>query len=174
MKPQIAHASVHPHDHLYEQGGPLDVSIGALQQPPVVRNWPRGTPLQVALEQPNEDDNTTLLRVLFRKRHTPWPPGYKALDLHWYNANQWRMKGGILRVRIKNRVARTMTHPIPVGKWIGTLESSSTWACYCLQARTLVAQPVEPPRSIIVPGDPDYELAKRAAQTVHRPDGMDR
>ena len=58
--------SLHPHGHQDKYQGPWSLRIGTRSQPMVVRDW-EGKQVLLNIEQPNEQDNFTLIRVMFLK-----------------------------------------------------------------------------------------------------------
>lgn len=154
---QVVTAHVHPHDHLYTEGGPLDVSIGSQVQPAYVQRWGKA-PFFISLDQPvPNESNFTILRVLLLTPGFSKPEELKKFK--WHRARTFRMRGGThTRLRLKARYVRTLPHPVPIGQWQGTLVTDhTTWAVYTLQKQSLKTVKVEEPRgSIIQPGDVDF------------------
>ncbi len=58
--------SLHPHGHTSQHDGPWSLRIGIRSQPKVVHDW-KGKQALLAIEQPNEQDNFTLIRVMLLK-----------------------------------------------------------------------------------------------------------
>lgn len=168
MKQEVR-ASVHPHGHTAEFGGPVDVNIGVRSQPTLLRTWdPKVKPL-FQIEQPDEGSNLTLIRIAFGDY--VWPNGLPDHRANVYRKNNIRRQavapsgtvmdiapGGLLVVAIKGRYTNSLPHPVPIGKYAGTCEEGEGWVLFTLQARTLVARPAQKPRSnLILPGDADFD-----------------
>lgn len=177
-------ARVWPHGHNKEFSGPHDVKIGVTSQPAVLVGWNKTNKPLISLEQPRvEESNFTILRILFLKpgvRHPDLPP------CAWHKANVWGLrelpypsgtcqdpeldqaaakvwvknKPSHLTVYLRTRLTSALKHPIPLGKWEGTVTTNEEghWAVFALQAVTLAVQPVEKKRSaLILPGDPGFD-----------------
>jgi hypothetical protein len=180
MKPVTAR--VWPHNHTSEFGGPLDVKIGVTSQPEILRGWKK--PPLFSLEQPSDESNLTLLRILFLKHgskpreataaeyHTANVWGLQALPVTYtvdpltltqdqqveYNKAWNKAKPSHLTVYLKARYTDALPHPVPLGKWEGTVEEDEhgRWVLFTLQAMTLAVQKVEEKRHILIPGDPEW------------------
>ena len=140
----VCTASVWPHRHTDELTGPLDVVIRCKNQPPVVRDWPKGKEVRVNLAQPDERTNLTVLNVSFRADIYPWS-----------SVNQCRIKkDGSLKFYLKSRITRRMEHPIPRGKWTGTCQYTDKWCMFTFQAMTMRVTP-----KIVLPYGP-YRVKK--------------
>ena len=168
---QEIRASVHPHGHTAEFGGPVDVNIGVRSQPALLRDWDTKQKPRFLIEQPDTGSNLTLIRVIF---------GAGGGDQsHWHSANVYRKNnvqrqavapsgkhvdidpGGLIVVAIKGRYTNGLPHPLPIGKYQGTCDEGDGWVLFTLQARTLVARPTQKPRSnLILPGDTAYDEVK--------------
>lgn len=160
-------ASVQPHDHR-GTGGPHDIQIGVRAQSSLMRRWKKGTPVLLDIFQMNEDNNFTLLRVLFLKPGAKKPRHLKG---PYKRAFQRRRKRGDLRVSIKARYSQKLDHPLPVGGYGGTVtyDEEGTFALLSLQAVTLRKKEPEAsrPKIIITPGDPCFhESLRRAEKTL--------
>lgn len=178
---QEIRASVHPHGHTAEFGGPVDVNIGVRSQPALLRDWDTKTKPRFQIEQPDPGSNLTLIKVLFGKYTIE-----QEKDSPWHRANVYRKTnvrrqvvkqcpvaamtgtkkmvqqdidpGGLLVVAIKGRYTKGLPHPLPVGKYQGVCEEGEGWVLFTLQSRTLVVRPTQKPRSnLILPGDADYD-----------------
>lgn len=165
-------ASLHPHGHTQENEGPWSLRIGIQSQPMPVRRDTKQALLSI--EQPNKDDNFTLLRVMFLKSGQRKPSCVGECTFH--RARHYRRPGGVVEVRIKKRLGDSFPHPLPIGKYTGSCmyDADGGFAVFNLQARTLrkEAEPSQP-RTIITPGDVAYNVALRdAKRTLSRVDGL--
>jgi hypothetical protein len=167
-KTEAVHGRVWPHS---KKGihGPHDIHLGIRSQPPIVREWPDKYPVLVHLDQPNNLDNFTMIRVLFMKPGTRTPSLVAGLRFH--RIKQYRRKGDELKIRIRTRLTRTLPHPMPVGQYTGTViyDDAGKFAVLTLQASTLKKEP-EPstPKTIITPGDAEYhDTLADAKRTLH-------
>lgn len=125
--------------------GPLDLKIGYRHQPPIVKDWPKGRPIVVRLEQPDERTNLTIIRLGFSGTSNPSADSRWDTAGKWYNINQYRLrKTNILTCYIKGRITDKMEHPIPVGQYEGTCEWGESWCLFILQAVTMVLKQEEP------------------------------
>lgn len=153
MKTQrtICRASVHPHRHTNETGGPLDLKIGLRSQPPTVQCWTKGRAIRIRLEQPDERTNLTIMRIAFDLKDPRRDGVEKFMETQkWYNINQYRIrKTGSLTCYLKARITWSVDHPIPTGRYEGTCEWTDTWCLFTFQAMTMKVQPEE--SRIIVP-----------------------
>lgn len=167
--------SVHPHGHKDQNVGPFDLRIGINCQPAAL--YGKGqNPKTVLLcvEQPNERDNFTLIKLLYLRTGTRKPSFVAGCKFH--NARQYR-RGGTIEVRIKKRYCDSFPSPLPVGRYTGTCmyDEAGSFVLFILQAMTLVKEP-EPskPKTIITPGDPEYGLTLRdVKRTLHGAYGVD-
>lgn len=158
-------ASVWPHGHSQEFGGPVDVAIGVKCQPVVLRTWDMKDKPQFRIEQPDPDSNLTLIRIAF---------GYDTSIDKWHKGNVYRKQnirrqveteqgptdidpGGVIVVAIKGRYTNQLAHPLPIGKYMGTCEEGGGWVLFTLQARTLVRQNVTQKKNILTPGDFEFQ-----------------
>ena len=133
----ICRASVHPHRHTNEMGGPLDLKIGYRSQPSIVRDWPKKRAIRIQLIQPDERTNLTIIELLFD--YYPHP------DTKRYNINQYRIKKtNSLTCYLKARITRSVDHPIPVGRYEGTCEYTDSLCMFTFQAMTMKVKPEEP------------------------------
>lgn len=190
---KVIQARVWPHNHKNEFGGPLDVKIGVTSQPDALRGWDKKVKPLIALEQPNaEETNLTVLRVLFLKNGSP-PDILKDTTLHranvWglqelpvppfggelsdqqvkdYRAEWKRLKPSHLTVYLKARYTKALPHPVPLGKWDGTVidDEGGRWVLFTLQAMTLAVQKQEKKRNLILPGDPDFDAPPNYKELV--------
>lgn len=157
-------ANVHPHDHEYEGQGPVNFRIGGKYQPDLVKNWKSRKPLFL-LMQPNEDDNFSIMHLLFTKRAKP--EYLKELKMH--RATYFRFVNGSLEVRIRARHCRTLPHPLPYRMWHGTLREGDGWAAYTIQGGpSLKLRKTESKPRIIVPGDPDFEPTEDYTEAIRK------
>lgn len=202
MKPVTAR--VWPHNHTSEFGGPLDVKIGITSQPEVLRGWnPKNKPL-FHLEQPQrEESNLTMLYLLFLK-HGKFPTCLPThFDFHYagvwglqelpvpkltheafeamtdeqayeHMVTWKRMKPSHLTVYLKARYTDALPHPVPLGKWEGTVDEDEhgRWVLFTLQAMTLAVQKVEEKRHILVPGDPGYDPPPNYKRIIQADDAL--
>jgi len=170
---------VHPHDPKNAVGS-HDVKIGVSRLPDQLRDWDgKKFPPRICLEQTEEDTNFTMLHVLFTRPEVHPPESMKELKFH--NANLWRidkvlcdpevdkevaaawknMQPSHISINIKGRYIKQLKHPIPVGAWEGTVREGDGWAVFHLQACTLRLKGIETKRTILMPGDPDFEQVIR-------------
>lgn len=164
---KVVYGSVWPRDGKGPHG-PHNVRFGVKAQPDIVKNWPDKQPVSITIEQPNEDDNFTIIRVMFLKPGTPTPSFVKGVKFK--KVRQYRNRGGGLEVRIKVRYTNSLPHPLPTGRYVGTsmYDDAGKFAVLTLQAGTLRKAP-EPskPKTIITPDDPEFhESLKRAKKTL--------
>jgi hypothetical protein len=180
---KMIQARVWPHNHTDEFGGPLDVKIGVTSQPAALKGWDRKNKPLICLEQPQvAASNFTILRVLFLRDGSPPDTGANS---PFHQANSWglqelpvpnldvpddqieayaetwkRLRPTHLTIYIKGRYANSMPHPIPRGKWTGTVidDEAGRWVLFTLQAVTLAVHRQEKKRSILTPGDPEFNL----------------
>lgn len=147
--------------------GPHIVRFGVRMQPPIIKGWVKGRPVSFSIEQPNEEDNFTMIRLLFLKGGTSIPSAAKGIKFK--NLSQFRNKGGGMRVRIKVRYTNSLPHPVPTGTYIGSMfyDLDNTFAFLTLQAGTLRKEP-EPskPKVIITPGDIGFNESIAAAKRI--------
>lgn len=139
-------ASIWPHRHTDEMGGPLDIKISFLNQPPVAKEWPKKQPVWIRLEQPDERTNLTLLHIRFRNQlGTPYGG--------WQKINHCRLlRDGTLKFYIKTRLIKTVPHPIPRGKWQGGCTYTDRWCMFTFQAMTMKVKPKNEPRIVLPDG----------------------
>lgn len=187
---QEVRASVWPHGHSAEFGGPVDVAIGVRSQPALLRKWDTKQKPYFQIEQPDQNSNFSLIRVFFGDVM----PTRADLVGKWNNANVYRKTdhrrqvdeptgktddkgneifktrdidpGAVIVVNIKGRYTNQLTHPLPVGKYRGTCEEGEGWVLFTLQARTLVRQSVTQKSNILQPGDFEYQKTKEALGDV--------
>lgn len=149
---------IHPHDHKHSEFGPYDLFIGERNLPEFLHDWPSSANSRptVYIEQPNENDNFTLVKVLFLKSGVkkPWP----VAGLTMKRTRFYRKKKG-LKVTIRKRLTDAIPHPLPTGKYTGNCvyDVEGRFAAFTFQAVTLRKQP-EPqkPKTIVTPGDKAY------------------
>ncbi|KKK49313.1 hypothetical protein LCGC14_3136320 [marine sediment metagenome] len=162
MKTQrtICRASVHPHRHTNETGGPLDLKIGLRSQPPTVQCWTKGRAIRIRLEQPDDRTNLTIIQLAFDLKDPRRDGVEKFMETQkWYNINQYRIKkSNSLTCYLKTRITKTMQHPIPRGRWEGTCVYDYRQCTFTFQAMTMKVQPEE--SRIIVP-DGSFPASKR-------------
>lgn len=150
------HGSVHPHGHTVENAGPFSLRVGIKSQPDVVRYWDTKHVL-VALTQEHEEDNFTLVHVLYLRSGTKKPSFVSGITFH--KAKYYRRPDEVVEVRIKKRYADVLPHPVPVGKYTGSCmyDVGGAFAVLTLQAVTLTVEPKpQTPKVIITPGDVKY------------------
>ena len=165
-KPIQVRGSVKPHRHTDKMCGPHLFMLGKQSQPPLVAKW-KGKVL-LCIEQPNDDDNFSLLRILFLR------PGISKPKYKFHRASFHRKKDGTAAIYIKKRYTDTLAHPLPVGPYLGTCVTRDGVANYTFQATTLGRAP-EPskPKTIITPGDVEYDLTlANTKRTLSRADGL--
>jgi len=86
----------------------------------------------------------------------PIPAGVGLADVR----RQWRaMKPTHLTVYIRGRYNDQLPHPVPLGKWEGTMieDRAGRWVLFSFQAVSLRVQKVETKRNILLPGDSDCD-----------------
>jgi len=195
-------ARVWPHNHTSEFGGPLDVKIGITSQPETLQGWnPKSHPL-FDLQQPlSLESNYTILRILFLK-HGKNPTPVRPHDA-WHKANVWglqelpvthivdpltltkeqrveyakawqKVKPSHLTIYLKARYVDALPHPVPLGKWEGTVDEDEhgRWVLFTLQAMTLAVQKVEERRHILIPGDPGYDTPPNYSRIIRTDDAL--
>lgn len=166
--------SLQPRGHTQDHVGPFELRIGSTFQTLIVERWTAKHVL-LAIEQPNEEDNFTLLRVLFLRSGT-MKPSFVA-GCKFRNAKVYRRKDGMVEVRIKKRYTDSFPHPFPTGKYTGSCmyDVEGRFAFYTLQAMSHRRQPeARKPKTIITPGDTEYDLTlAHAKRTLRRSDGVD-
>lgn len=152
---QVVYGNVWPHDKRGSHG-PHDVRLATRWLPEIVQKW-TGSWVSFNVEQPNEQDNFTILRFMFLKPGTRTPGIVKGLKFR--RVRQYRIRGGGLKMSIKIRYTHSLPHPMPKGRYTGTVmyDDAQKFAVVTLQAVTLRKEP-EPsqPKTIITPGDPRY------------------
>jgi len=164
---------LHPRGHQLPGIGPFTLRVGRRGQPDIVSNWGAKFVL-LGIEQPNEDDNFTLIRVLFLLpgRRTPWV----AKGMPMKRARVYHRKTGELEVRIRKRFSDKQTHPLPTGQYTGSCihDVEGGFAVFTLQAISLRKEPeTQKPKTIITPGDSTFNVTLAEAQrTLSRFDGM--
>lgn len=168
-------ASLHPHGHKQEHEGPWSLRVGVRGQPDVVRNW-TGTTILLSIEQPNDKDNFTLIRVMFLRSGRMKP--LIVLGCTFHRAKWRRRPDDMIEMRLKRKLGKSFQHPVPIGKYDGSCmyDADGGFAVFNLQAMTLCKE-AEPsgPKTIIIPGDPAYNVALRdAKRTFSRTDGLGR
>ena len=164
--PKQVRGSVKPHRHTGKMCGPHLFMLGKQSQPPIVTKW-KGK-VRIHIEQPHEDNNFSLIRILFLRPGTSKPP-YK-----YHKAAFNRKKDGTVAIYLKKRYTDTLPHPLPVGPYVGTCVIGDGTTHYTFQASTLnkTAEPSKP-KTIITPGDVEYDLTlARAKRTLSRTDGL--
>ncbi len=159
--------NVWPHSGKRLQG-PYDLRVGLRSQPPIVRTWGKREPVLLHIEQPNEEDNFTLIHVMFLKPGAPTPSFVKGLRFRKASHHRNGDKGLVIGIKI--RYTNSLPHPVPTGRYPGNLvyDTAGRFAVLTLQAGTLRKAP-EPakPRTIIQPGDPEYyESLENAKRTL--------
>lgn len=170
----VCKASLHPHGHQQQHEGPWSLRIGVKSQPMVVHDWEAKRVL-LNIEQPNEEDNFTLIRVMFLKSGRKKPSFVAGCKFH--RARWYRRSDEVIEVRLKRRLGSSFQHPVPVGKYEGSCmyEADGGFAVFTLQAKTLRRAPKPPmPKTIITPGDAEYGVALRdAAKSLSRTYGVE-
>lgn len=160
--------SLQPRGHTQDHVGPFELRVGCTFQPPIVEGWTAKHVL-LAIEQPNEEDNFTLLRILLLRSGTKKPSFVSGCKFH--NAKVYRRKDRMVEVRIKKRYTDSFPHPLPIGKYTGSCmyDVEGRFAFYTLQAMSHRKQPeAQKPKTIITPGDVEYDLTlKNAKRTLH-------
>ncbi len=157
--------SLHLHDHGRNPEGPWSLRIGVVSQPGVVRDWHTKQYVLLNIEQPNEEDNFTLIRVVYLKSGQKKPSFVSGCKFH---RARWHRKGDkVIEVRLRKRLDNSFPHPLPIGKYVGSCmyDVSGGFAVFTLQAMTLCKE-AEPskPKTIIIPGDTEYGLTLRDAK----------
>jgi hypothetical protein len=164
--PKQVRGSVKPHGHTNKMCGPYVFMLGKQSQTANTLQSSRQRFFGVSkgrallcIEQPNEGDNFSLIRLLF----VPDTRNSRASKFH--SVSFHRKKDGTISVYIKKRYTDTLLHPIPVGPYKGTCVTGEGFANYTFQALTLnkTAEPSQP-KTIITPGDVDYDLTLDAAR----------
>jgi len=176
---------VHPHHSGPKNTrGPHDVKIGVSRLPEMLHDWDgKKYPPRFHIEQPDSDTNLTLLTIVFAKPSAELPGSCRGLKLH--NGSLWRigklacpasrrnpeqretvevwdrMKPSHITVNVKGRYIRNLEHPMPVGGWEGTVEDGPGWVIFRLQACTHKVTGIEKTKTILQPGDPDFEQTIR-------------
>ena len=168
-------ASLHLHGHQQEHEGPWSLRIGVKSQPIVVRDW-EAKQVLLSIEQPNREDNFTLIRVMYLKSGRKKPSFVAGCKFH--RARWHRRSDEVIEVRLKRKLGNSFQHPVPIGKYEGSCmyDVDGGFAVFTLQALTLRKEP-EPskPKTIITPGDKEYGLTLRdAKRALSRTDGMGR
>lgn len=164
---------VHPHGHRDKDTGPFDLRIGIKSQPEVLQKWnPKMVLLSV--EQPHDQDNFTLIRVLYLQGGATKPPIVSGCTFH--RARQSRRRGNEIQVQIKRRYCNSFPHPLPTCRYVGTCmyDVDGKFVVLSLQAVSLRKEP-EPqkPKTILTPGDREYDLTLSDAQkSLSRIDGV--
>ena len=144
------HASIWPHHHTNDMGGPLDIKISFRNQPPIVRGWNKTDTAIVCLEQPDERTNLTLLKLVLRK---PYRSTHESFNGRWYDINQCRVRrDGGLKFYLKVRLVNSVPHPIPRGRWSGGYTYTDRWCIFIFQAMTMKVKPTDEPRIILPDG----------------------
>lgn len=154
--------ATYPHGHRMDTGiGPISLRIGTRSQPQMIRVW-KGKHALLAIEQPNDKDNFTFIKVLYLRNGVRKPSFVAGYVFH--KAKQYRRPDNVVEVRIKKRYCDSFPHPIPIGKYTGSCmyDVDGGFAVFTLQAMTLRKEP-EPqkPRTIITPGDKEYDQSIR-------------
>jgi hypothetical protein len=84
-----------------------------------------------------------------------------------------RMKPSHITVYLPGRHTNAMKHPIPLGKWEGTLSTDDKrWALFTFQAVTLAVQHKQVKRHILVPGDAEYDTVAEYKSLISGNDGL--
>jgi hypothetical protein len=167
-----ASASLQLQGHTRETEGPWNLRIAPKFQPPIIQGW---TAKQVflSMEQPNKDDNFTLIRVLYL-RGVKKPSLVAGLT---FRRARWRRRpqGGV-EVRIKKRYGNSFPHPLPLGRYTGTCmyDMEEGFGVFTFQAITLRREPKpQEPKVIITPGDRGFnESLRNAKRTLSRTHGL--
>jgi len=164
----LIQANVWPHDGKGPHG-PHDIRISFKTVPSIVEEWAKGRPVGLSVDQPNDDDNFTLFRVLFRKGGTPSPSMVTGVSFR--NCKCYKKGGKKLKVSVKVRYTNSLPHPVPTGPYQGTVlyDSNDTFALLTMQAGTLRKEP-EPskPKIIVTPEDPGFhESLSRIKRIIH-------
>lgn len=165
--------AVHPHGHTSKDVGPFSLRVGMRSQPEVLQKWTTKTVL-FSIEQPNDQDNFTLIRVLYLRGGTKKPSFVSGCTFH--KVKQYRRPSKEIEVRIKKRYCDALNHPLPTGRYTGTCmyDVDGSFAVLNLQAVSLHKEP-EPqkPKTILVPGDKEYDVTVRdAKRALRRVDGL--
>ncbi len=157
-------ASLHSHGHAQAHEGPWSMRVGVKGQPMVVRDW-EGTTVLLSVEQPNKEDNFTLIRIMFLRSGRQKPSLVTGTVFH--RAKWYRRPGDVIEMRLKRKLGKSFKHPVPIGKYDGTCmyDVDGGFAVFNLQATTLrtEAKPSEP-KVIITPGDENYNVTLRDAK----------
>lgn len=165
--------SLHPHGHTKEHEGPWSLRIGVKSQPVVIRDWKSKTVL-LSIQQPNKEDNFTLIRVMYLKSGTRKPTVVSGCKFH---RARWCLKNdGTLEVKLKKKFGNSLLHPVPIGKYDGwcAYDTNNTFVVFAFQAVTLKTAP-ESSSVILTPGDTEYGVTlKNAEKSFSRNDGVDR
>ncbi len=165
--------SVHPHGHTDKNTGPFSLRVGIKSQPQVLQYW-ESSHVYLSIEQPNETDNFTLLRVLYLRSGTKKPSLVAGCVFH--RAKWYRRPKGLIEVRIKKRYCNVLTHPLPSCQYSGTCmyDVGGGFVVLTLQAVSLNKEP-EPqkPKIILTPGDEGFnESLANAKRTFSGTDGL--
>lgn len=168
IKTELVMANVWPHGGRGPHG-PHDMRIAFKNQIAIVQSWPSKRSVLFSIDQPNEDDNFTLLRVLFLRSGTRTPESVRGVTFK--NARQYGKKEGGLKVSIKTRYSSLLLHPLPTGPYQGTVvyDEDNSFALITVQAMTLKKEP-EPskPKIIVTPDDPRfYESTATVKRIIH-------
>jgi hypothetical protein len=169
---QFITGRVHPHSHKDQFSGPYSLRIGKTSLPPLVERW-TGKSIYLSIVQPNDDTNYTEIRVLYRSPGHKTPASLKSLTFH--RARCYRRKSGEVEVRIKKRLTDSFPHPLPTGQYVGSSLDNEGVAVLTFQQVSLrkSAEPAKP-KTIITPGDKEFDVAIADAKTAFRGvDGVD-
>ncbi len=169
-----ARGRVHPHNHAVGNVGPYNLRIGIRSQPDVVKLW-GSRRIELGIEQPQDETNFTMLRVVFLRVGQPTPWVVSGVPLR--RVRMYRKKS-CMEVRIRKRVTDNLEHPLPLGQYVGSCiyDVDGNFAVYTLQATSLRKEP-EPkkPKTIVTPGDAEYDQSlTELKRTFPGPDGLAR
>lgn len=165
--------AVHPHGHTSKDVGPFSLRVGIKSQPDVLREWATSKVL-LCIEQPNDRDNFTIIRVLYLRGGVKKPSFVSGCVFH--RVKQYRRPGEEIEVRIRKRYCDSLLHPLPTNRYTGTCmyDVDGGFVVLTLQAVSLRKGP-EPqePKTILTSGDKEYGVTLRdIKRAVPRIDGM--
>lgn len=182
METKVIGATVWPHNHKDEFKGPHDLRIGVSYQPPLLRGWnPKDRPSLLITQPTPETTNLTVIRIHFSKKKEEEPAGTRHPSIWFFTSmpcpdvspdrtaeeaaafrEAWKKAHpGTLNVYLKGRWTDSLAHPIPCGRYEGSVQYTDDEATFTLQATTLAVQNVAKKSSLILPGDEEFEAYRR-------------
>jgi hypothetical protein len=134
---------------------PIKLRIGKRSQDGFLRTW--AGQAQVAVVQTDQDhSNLTQIAVVLSRSGPPNVPDELKTAFKWRTCSLHRRKRGDLQLRISQKMARSLAHPLPLGVWTGVVCLEHVLnpknCLVALEHQTLTVRKVEPTKQSQIVG----------------------